>query len=307
MLSLLLAILLLNRLLNKLLKRTNWWHNIFVFTHQFDKEEKYDVVNVGSNPARFAFFYEDVMGQNWSTGTQGLDMDLLILKEYQNNLNKGAVVLLPIVAFSSVSGYLGTPKPLKYLSKFAKIVEMSDFDKKYNMKNVKKFMKYPLVYNAKAIKYLISDTAADTRLEITDSEMQLGEMKRDAKHWIEIWKKEFDIEDLNGELPQHLYEGRRKSVEMMSEMVSYLKEKGLKPIIITPPMSESLMEYFTTEVRETYIYSYIRSVQSIIDVPYLDYMDSEFKRNNYFFNALFLNLRGRKLFSQRVLKDLGVK
>ena len=51
--------------LNWLLKKTNWWKNQFVFTHQFISNQGYrknltrniEIVNVGSNPARFAFDY----------------------------------------------------------------------------------------------------------------------------------------------------------------------------------------------------------------------------------------------------------
>jgi hypothetical protein len=75
-------------ILNKAVKRTNWYKNIFIFTTQFvsnagyrdDLQRNYDIINLGSNPARFAFFYESVLGQNWSTGTQGLVEDLKILK-----------------------------------------------------------------------------------------------------------------------------------------------------------------------------------------------------------------------------------
>ena len=51
---------------NKLLKKTGWWKNQFLATAQFDlhgREVKYDVVNLGSNPSRFAFFYENI-GKN---------------------------------------------------------------------------------------------------------------------------------------------------------------------------------------------------------------------------------------------------
>ena len=290
--------------LNKLVVKTQWWQNFFVYTKQFKNKEQYDIVNVGSNPARFAFFYEDVMGQNWSTGTQGLDFDLLVLKEYQSHLKKGAVVLLPIVAFSSVSGYLGTPKSLSYLSKFASIIKESHFDKKYNIARINRYCKYPLFYNSKAFIYLLHDEKKDERLHVTENCLPLDEMRNDAQSWIEVWKKEFRINELNGILPEHLQEGRRKSIDMMCEMITFLKEMGMKPVIISPPMSISLMKYFTPEVREAYIYSFIKAIQSMVDVPYLDYLDSEFQKNNYYYNALFLNLHGRKEFTKEVLKDL---
>ncbi len=69
--------------LNKLIRHTNWWNNQFVGIRQFVSNagyrdniiRNYYIVNLGSNPARFAFFYEGIKGQSWATGSQGHDMD----------------------------------------------------------------------------------------------------------------------------------------------------------------------------------------------------------------------------------------
>ena len=298
---------------NKAIKKTNWWKNKFVYTHQFVSNagyrknliRNYDIANVGSNPARFAFFYEDVLGQNWSSGTQGLDMDLEVLRFNHSYLKKGAPVILSIVAFSSVSGYL-TKTSRPYLAKFASILDELQIN--YNEKLLvgRKYLKYPLLYDWRAIRFLLFDTEADRRMEINEQPMQLIEMEQDAQVWMKIWKDEFNISDVLAPLPDHLKEGREKSVKMMVDMVNFLKERGYKPVIVSPPMSASLMKHFTKEVRETYIYSFVDEIWKRVDVPYLDYLDSEFHNNEYYFNALFMNLRGRKLFTRRVLSDLGL-
>lgn len=86
--ALCLCILAAGLLLNKCVKKTNWYKNQFLYTNQFVSNagyrdnliRNYEIVNLGSNPALFAFFYENIKGQNWSTGSQGLDMDFEILK-----------------------------------------------------------------------------------------------------------------------------------------------------------------------------------------------------------------------------------
>jgi hypothetical protein len=146
-------------LLNKLLQTTNWYKNNFIYTKQFvsnvgyrkDTQRNYEIVNVGSNPARFAFFYENVLGQNWSTGTQGLNMDLEILKYFHSYLKDGGVVLLPVVAFSSVSGYLTDTLP--YMSKFASILNEHQINILPRGKDARIWMKYPLFYNWKLIRF----------------------------------------------------------------------------------------------------------------------------------------------------------
>lgn len=298
---------------NKAVKKTNWWNNKFVFTPQFVSNagyrknliRNYDIANVGSNPARFAFFYEAVLGQNWSSGTQGLDMDLEILRFNHSYLKKGAPVILPIVAFSSVSGYL-TKTSRPYLAKFVSILDGLQIYYNIKLREGRKYLKYPLLYDWKAIRYIFFDTEADRRLDIYEQPMQLIEMEQDAQVWMKIWKDEFNIGDVYAPLPDHLKEGREKSVKMMVDMVNFLKERGYKPVIVSPPMSASLMKHFTKEVRDTYIYSFVNEVKKEVDVPYMDYMDSDYQNNKYYFNALFMNLRGRKLFTQRVLSDLGL-
>lgn len=301
-------------ILNKMLKHTNWWKNRFAFTKQFvsnagyrgDLHRNYDIANVGSNPARFAFHYDDVRGENWSTGTQGLDMDYEILKFYHSYLREGSYVLLPIVAFSSVSGYLDKEPPKAYLAKFVSILDGLQCYYHPQLHKMKWYMRFPLLYEWKALHYLIKDVEPDKRIEIAEQPMSLMDLEKDAAKWINCWKKEFDIKDLDSILPGHLVEGRKKSIIMMREMISFLKERGYKPVIISPPMSESLTSFFTSDVKEAYIYSFVEAVKGE-GVLYLDYTaDKEFTKNEYYFNALFMNLRGRKLFTHRVLEDLGL-
>ena len=301
--------------LNKLIKQTNWWKNNFVFTKQFYNGWTYrstpvrnlQIANVGSNPARFAFHYDDVLGENWSTGTQGLDMDLQVLRHQHSLLRKGAYVLLPIVQFSSVSGYLDKfPKSKLYLAKYTKVLDYLQIKQLSCFDGVYRFIKYPLLYNWRNVLYLINDVQPDTRLAIVENPMQKNEMIKDAKNWMKCWMEEFNIKDLHATLSPELQKARERSIDMMCDMISFLLERGYRPVLISTPMSEALSEHFSEDIKETYIYSFVRSVQEKYDIPYIDYMDSEYSNNEYFFNALFMNLRGRKLFTRRVLKDLGL-
>ena len=101
-------------LLNKMLKHTNWWRNQYLATEQFVSNagyrdniiRNYDIANLGSNPAHFAFFYEDVKGQSWATGSQGQDMDFEVLKYFHSYLREGGTVLIPIMPFTAISPFL---------------------------------------------------------------------------------------------------------------------------------------------------------------------------------------------------------
>jgi hypothetical protein len=312
---LLLLFALLFVVLNKLSKMTNWYRNQFIYTNQFvsnagyrkDTQRNYDIVNVGSNPARFAFFYEDVLGQNWSTGTQGLDKDLEILKYFHSYIKKGGIVLLPIVAFSSVSGYLQFRKSsLRYLAKFTSILDRHQINEMPRGIAACIWMKFPLCYHWKAWAALIKDVQPDNRLSISEQVMQPLELNMDALKWMNGWKEEFNIKDWNVPLTSELQEGRKISIKDLQIMIDFCIERNLKPVLIIPPMTKYLSCLLTDTIRETYIYSFIREA-NVKNIPFLDYMDDErFSDPSLYFNSFFLNLRGRKLFTKQVLKDLNI-
>lgn len=309
------SILMLFLIANRIIKKTNWWKNNLLYTHQFvsnagyryNLERNYEIVNVGSNPARFAFIYDDVIGENWSTGTQGLDMDFEVLRYFHSYLKQGAIVLLPIVPFSSVSGYLEQFKTSRhYLAKFVSILDYLQVLHHEKLKRGNYYFYYPLFYNWRAIRYLIKDEKPDCRIEKNDQPMGLLQLKNDAQKWIAGWEKEFAIKTLDGQLPGHLEKGRKISVEIMRKMILFLKERGYNPVIVSPPMSEALTMYFTDDIKKAYIYSFVDEFRDM-NVAYLDYTDSQFIDNKLYFNALYMNLKGRRLFTEQVLKDLNIK
>lgn len=307
--------------INKLVKCTNWYMNIFIHTNQFvtnagyreNHLRNYDIVNLGSNPAIFSFFYETVKGQNWATGSQGPQMDFEILKYYHSYLKEGGVVLLPLVAFSSCSTYLthykSGKRDMTYYARFAKVIE--DFYQAKscipNIVKVRRWIKYPFFYHPKSLIYLIHDVAMDNRHLINEQPMQLMELIADAERWIKGWKEEFDIKDLNAPLTEEMEKCHEECAHIFASIIDFCKERGLKPYIILPPISNILSKRFSDEAKETYIYSFVRRIQRISEVDFLDYMNDErYSSTSLYFNSLFLNLRGRKHFTRQVLKDLKI-
>ena len=299
--------------LNKIIKTRNAYKNHLIYTTQFVSNtgyrentlRNYKIVNLGSNPARFAFFYEGISGQNWSTGTQGLDKDLEILKYFHSYIKKGGIVLLPVVAFSSVSGYLKPENdPLPYVAKFVSILDRHQANTLPRGPEARRWMNYPLLFNWKYIRYLFNDAAKDDRLAISEQMMQDLELEMDASRWIKIWKEEFHIADLNAPLSDELQEGREKSIKDLQNLIDFCLERSLKPVLIMPPMSKYLSSLLSETARETYIYSFIRDANTK-KIPFLDYLDNQrWSDENLYFNSFFLNLKGRKLFTKQVLQDL---
>ncbi len=298
--------------INNLIKNTHFWKNQLAYTLQFPQSVssiKYQIVNVGSNPARFCFFYENVNGQNWSTGAQGLNMDIEILKKYCSCVEKNGIVLIPLVSFSLISEYLegnDTYRNYKSYLKYAYILDESQIDQLTFAHDIRGYIKSPLQYNRKAWKYLINDVEPDNRLEITDQHMMLADLEHDADMFMAGWKAEFDIKDLSTSLPEHLLEAREKSVAILAEMIDFLLEREFRPVIVLPPMTSVLHKRFPASFWQTYIYDGIKKLNRP-NVPVLDYLlDEKWQDTDLYFNSLFMNLRGRKLFTKQVLKDVGL-
>ena len=313
--ALALAILLV---FNKALKQTNWYKNVFVYTNHMCSNAGYrdylvrnlDIVNVGSNPARFAFHYDDVMGENWSTGNQGKDMDFEILKFRHSFLRKGGIVLLPIIPFSSVAGFLKKNKPeylgIHYYAKFAHTLDGGQANRIPECRKAFKWIKYPLMFEPKALRYLIFDQQPDNRLSLTEQPLMMPQMIEDARHRIEGWLKEFNLRTLDESLSKDLKEGISNSVAIMQKMIDYLLERELRPVIILLPTSKPLQQYFTQDIKQRLVYDFINQINRPI-VEFLDYSKTEeFQDPQLYFDSLFMNLRGRKLFTHRVISDLGL-
>lgn len=304
-------------LLNKLVKHTNWYNNIFIYTKQMCSNQGYrsylirniEIANVGSNPARFAFHYDDVLGENWSTGNQGLDMDFEILKFRHSFIKRGGIVILPLVVFSSVSGYLRGKKEYlnyEYYAKFAHTLDSGQASLIPNLRKAFFWLKYPLLCNPKAIKYLIHDQKEDSRLSISNMPLMKPQLEEDARLFLEGWLKEFRLSSIDDPLSNELLDGMDWSIKTMQQIIDYLEERELKPVLILTPMSEPLQKYFTKEIMQKLVYDFVEKINRP-NVLFLDYsQDKSLQNPQLYFNSLFLNLRGRKIFTRRVLHDLGL-
>lgn len=300
--------------LNDLYKKTNHWKNRRLFQKNFISNLGYrdnltrnlDIVNLGSNPAMFGFFYENIKGQNWSTGSQGLSMDYEILKYFHSYIRQGGYILIPIMPFTAISQYLKTKTQYwsdEYYSKFAYIL---DYYQSLSLPNGKKILlmnKYPILFNPNLLKYLLHDSEVDTRLNISEQTMCDVELEQDAKMWMQNWMKEFDVKSYTEFWDSRFASYVAEAKTILKDIIDFCEYRDLNPVLITVPMSHYLAGNFTDDFKKNMIYDFINGLDT--KVLFLDYMfDKKFSDSDLYNGSFFLNLRGRKLFTREVVNEL---
>ena len=305
----------------EVLYRTNWYKSMFrdlnheiypdnVWYREHD-ERNFDLVNLGSSEGKWAFDYSglEIKAMNWAQQPQTLLEDYNLLRHFHSILKQGGYVLITIMPFTGLNKKTGLMDAMKYV----KFDIQGEPIQPYMYKQAQRYAIYPILFKKQAIKALIKyllgkdrniGLRPETQLDLNP--MSQEELENDAKNWIEGWKRQFGISDFDAPLTEDNQKGREYRIHLMQTLIDFCIERGYKPVYVIPPVTEHLAKYYTPKFEDTYIYGYLKSVGR--DVLLLDYSkDKEFREDDsLYFNSFFLNMRGRKLFTRRVLKDLGL-
>lgn len=304
----------------KILYKTNWYKSMFVdLNHETypdnvwyreHEERNFEVVNIGSSGAKWAFDYSgfNVKAMNWAQQPQTLLEDYNLLRHFHSILKKGGYVLIIIMPFTSINKKTGLKDAMKYV----KFDTQGEPVQPYMFSEALRFANYPFLFKKPALKafikyFLGKDKQIGVRPEtqMENNTMNSQELEADAKGWIDGWKRQFDISDFNAPLTEENQKGREYRIKLMQTLVDFCIERGYKPVFVIPPVTEHLAKYYTPEFEETYIYGYLKQLDR--DVLTLDYSkDPTFKDDNLYFNSFFLNRKGRKRFTHTVLKELSI-
>lgn len=295
---------------NKLAKRTQWYKSVIPNMSLYPTNEWYrkhlernfDVVNIGSSSAKYAFDYSDlpVKAFNWGEQPQLLGNGFKILKTYFSILKKGGTVIISLGPMSGldVEGKWNKTANDKYY--YTLPSELID-----NYKTVARRRKYPLLYMPVAsIKSILKKVLGK---EKTDSSLtQKKKFVDNSDVWIFNWKNEFGIESLDAPLSSINATGQEKRAALLSDILSFCVDRDLRPVIVIPPMHGSLSSKFTPTFKKNYIYNFIHKANAR-NVPFLNYMDDErFHDDRYFLNSFFMSEEGAKKFTRIVLKEIDI-
>lgn len=301
--------------MNKILLKSNWYKNLFVdYNHErypdnvwYRKhdERNFDLVNLGSNCSKYAFDYSDcdIKAMNWAPGSQTLIDDFKLIKNFHSILKDGGIVLITIMPFTSINKKVGFIDSFKYCD----TLDSTLIDEKYRRKCYL-LKNFPVLFGKSALKAFVKvllekDRDNNIQCKTETNPMTDNQLKEDAKHWIDNWKKEFSISDLSAPLTDENLEGRKFRIEVMRNLIDFCIERGYKPIYVIPPVTQYLDKYFSDSFKKIYIYNFLEEVARTI--PLLDYSnDTTLMDKDLYFNSYFLNMSGAKVFTKKVLSEI---
>ncbi len=295
--------------LNALYKSTNAFQNQFIDITKFQNlkdEDRFDIVNLGSNHPKFAFDYSEsgVKGMNWALGPQTFMYDFAILKKYKKHLNPGAKVVIPVCPLKFFLLDTQRNNLVKYYRVFSKH-EMPNYDIK------QKISEYtlPLFRHPVRATRIIRDVKADNRLSLTGNPMNKEQIAKDATFWIEgCWNPEFNIDIANmSALSKTNQKSIAGNIRILSEMIQYCIDNGLQPVLAMLPVTKELLSKFSEEFIQQHILRYINESNKQ-GVPVLNYLkDERFTSPNLYINSFFMNAAGRKYFTKIFVEELKNK
>lgn len=289
----------------KCIKEGHWYNDVeFKDCKKFWNYNTFntDVMVIGSASGVHSFNFDNlpVKGVNFAMTANPQCADLAILKCYYSYLKPShSTVIISLCPFTSLSGNY------EYLSdKYYTILTPPAMPVFYFWKKQEVYKKmrnplpyYPLVSLFTDIKYAFS-----SKKERVLSE---HEMENNAQQWISSWMKEFSWQSFEAPLSVVHKDGIQEAVRLLNETISFSKERGIRPIMVIPPMYHTLAEKFTPKARHILIDSIVNSIKDK-SVSFLNYMDDmEFAYDNtVFLNSYLLNKIGAKRFTKRVLSDI---
>ncbi len=297
------------QVLNKLVKRGNWFNEKkFPDCRKFTEHSTFnlDVINLGSTSGVYAFNYQglNIKAANWAMSHNPLACDEAILKNYVSYFkSEGTIVILSLCAFSSLSGSYDFFEDRYYTILYPSSIPNFSKRKQTEVMAIynRPFLYIPLYNMLKDIWSYLTKPFLKSEKTLTEEQMV-----NNAQRWFDSWLKEFSVKDFSLPLSLVNQDGLEDAAMHLNNMIATCREHNAIPVLVLPPMYHTLAEKFTSSARKILIDSLISRIDDK-SVKFLNYMDDfDFSNDrNFFKDSFFLNQKGAKLFTKRVLADLN--
>ena len=292
--------------INALIRKGYWYNNVaFRDCRKFWKYDTFntDVMNIGSSSSACAFNYEGlpIKGVNFGISASPQCADLAVLKNYFSFLNpQKSTVIISLCPFTALSGSYEYLQDRYYTILTPPVMPVFHFWKKQEVKSKMRnpLPHYPLVALFSDIWHWIRKSSGV---------MSEKQMIADADTKMKDWLFEFSLQSLSSPLSLVNKDNIEDSVKLLNETISFCNSHNIRPVVVIPPMYHTLAEKFSEQDRHLLFDSLFDNIEdkSVQIHNYMD--DTDFLMNRELFKDSFLlNKKGAKLFTKKVLTDIGL-
>lgn len=256
-----------------------------------------DVANLGTSHAQYGFIYDDldITGFNFALSAQRLYYDEKILSKYIDHFHQDSVVIIPISYITLYLGYEG--ENFKQFNKmYYSLLNPRDI-KNFQFSEYLKFGLLPVLTAESNIEYLYKKEKPLNEGPTNNFTISAEKMKEDG---INTAKRHIEF----------IEEGQKNKEEFISileKIIDICVENELTPVLTTTPFTDYYNKHFSEEFFE----EFHSDIQGVLDkypsLKYYDYSkDARFVSNpELFFDSSHLNLKGSRLFTEIILKEVG--
>jgi len=265
-----------------------------------------DLITLGSSAVKFGLDYSGykIKAANWAMAPQDFNASFAILKNYHSFAKENGCLCLCLCPFQFLSDRrVPNRDNIEYWNKyhyFLSPVLIPHYSERV-LQEIRNTVENPLLTAPLGV----SIGALKARLSGKDKS-QYPNAKIDAQNRIENWKKQFSIKDFSDSLSEENLKAIKYNTDIICEMAEFCKERSLVPVFGIAPATKILKDQIPGEFMQKAFFDAVEKVKERTEVLFLDYYrSSEFESDDLYLDSFLLNEKGKNLFTERVLKDLG--
>lgn len=289
---------------NGLVRHTNGYKNFYRAIHvvkDVPPDQKYDIAAFGSTFSYYAFDLKEYDGHNFSVEPQSIFYISRTVKHFIDNIEESGYAVFALTGCIFASGNNGQEANCPTYYSFMKANEIDDYRKSVKWKCL--INRYFPILNPHFAKSLIHDSKLVYSISSGVSE---ANARVQAQTRLKGWAHVLGVNNVNDfRISKALVETMDATTEALRDTISYVRSKGIKPVILVLPMSRVFNKECPKALYEKVLYPCLNKLTEG-NIEILDFLfDEELSDLELYWNSDCLNARGRKLLTQRMMERIN--
>ena len=290
--------------LNLRYKKTNHYKNqVWQIAKFKNVPENIQIAAVGSGPGLYDISFDGAKqkGFNFCMSPQPFEYAYKILKKYQGKIDKGATLIIVVCPLSFANNLQLRQK--NFYDLYYYFLKPSEI-KNYTLRR-KIALTFPLLRHPKKVLKIFRDVPEQEFLT-EDNTLNHEEMAESVKNGIQGWLNSSQLKDLkDGSQAENHKEIFKQKGEFLKNILELCESNSWNPVFVMPPMCEGISEQISDSFITKFVTEQLEWV-NYLKAPVLNYFrDPEFSQDKYYRECYFMNVTGRKKFSEQLFHDIN--